>query len=339
MFLPLRNDTGNHVRQPLSRRIASRWPFLFEADALSHPQIDTTFADLIRAFNAQAVIVDYVPSASYVRSIYSAPIGRVTITLNREADRYRELSRTGKLPPDAPPAWIAAARANRFEKWIYRHSDAVIALGDGDLPSWRGRPHRREVMPPVFDASPFRWQYTGMRTVFFVGNVAHYPNLQAIEWLATKLAPELEAIDSGIEIRILGASAGMVPADWRRPNVLFLGAGEDEVPTGEFVIAGLFVAPIANAYGSKIKLLDCLAHETPFVATAEALTGLPFVSGVPQIKLEQPRAAGELISDLLSRRETLELLSERLSSERDAFLAQRDGRWGRLLRSVVETSR
>jgi glycosyl transferase family 1 len=336
VFLPYRGSCGGvRARPQLSRSIARRWPFLFEAEALNQPQIDTAFMDQVRAAGADAVIVEYVPSASYVRSVYSAPVRRITVTLNRETDFYRQLRQTGRLPPDASTSWIAVARVSRFERWVYRKSDAAVALSSGDLPTWRGRPQRREVMPPVFDPSPFRWRHTGARTLFFVGNIGHYPNLHAIESLSTRLSPELESIDSGVEIRILGATRDSVPRNWQRPNLVFLGDGDDATLADEFVTAGLFIAPVANPFGSKIKLLDCLAHATPFVASGEALTGLPFLSAVPRIELEQPRAAAELIVGLLSSNDTLEQLSQRLSHERDDFIELQRGAWGRLLRSVT----
>ena len=101
--------------------------------------------------------------------------------------------------------------------------------------------------------------------------------------------------------------------------------------THEFITAGIFIAPIANAYGSKIKLLDCLSHATPFVATAGATTGLPFISSIPQISLDDPRSAAELIANLLSDGGALEETSDRLSHELSSFIEQEQGSWGRLL--------
>jgi hypothetical protein len=335
VFLPFRTGAGER-RAPvsLSSRIARRWPFAMEAEALEQSEIDAAVFAQVRAAKAQAVIVDYLPSASYVRSLYSAPVRRVTITLNRETAYYRDLRKRDAVPPNASSSWLANARVAQFERWVYRRSDAVVALSGGDLPTWRGRPDVRTVMPPFFDPSPSRWRHTGASTLFFVGNVAHDPNLRAIEWLATRLAPELEAVHPRAEIRIIGAAPESVPPDWVRPNVTYLGHADDGAVTREFVGAGLFAAPIANAYGSKIKLLDCLTHATPFVATAEATTGLPFISSIPQISLDRPRAAAELVASLLSDREALEETSDRLSRELSAFIEQERGSWGRLLHGL-----
>jgi hypothetical protein len=100
-FLPFQQPAPADERQPLSRRIAERWPLLYEGTALAQRQVDCRFMDLVRAVEPQILLVDYVPSAVFVPSAYSAAIPRVTITLNREANFYRELRRTRRLPGDA----------------------------------------------------------------------------------------------------------------------------------------------------------------------------------------------------------------------------------------------
>jgi hypothetical protein len=50
------------------------------------------------------------------------------------------------------------------------------------------------------------------------------------------------------------------------------------------------MAPIANNYGSKIKLLQCLSLGTPFLATSNALTGLRDLDA-PLIALDDAPAA------------------------------------------------
>jgi glycosyltransferase involved in cell wall biosynthesis len=331
VFLPFQEAADR--RLPFSRRIGRRWPFLFEASAVAQPQVDTLFMELVRTVEPQVVVVDYLPSASFVPSVYSAAVRRVTITLNREVDYYRELRRLGTLPPDASDSWLAARRLWLFERKVYRRSDAVVALAAADLPAWRGRPRVRVAIPPVFDPQPSRWHPTGSRTILFVGNVAHDPNRQAIEWLCTDLAPELAQRSVGV--RVIGASEAGAPSEWRQPNVEFLGAGDEEVVRSELASAGLFVAPISNAFGSKIKLLDCLAHATPFVATEEALSGLPFLTGVPRIDLARPEEAATLIGDLLVSPERLVALSRHFEVERDEFSSQQTGVWGQLLTRIA----
>lgn len=167
----------------------------------------------------------------------------------------------------------------------------------------------------------------------FVGNIGHDPNRQAIEWLCTRLAPRLAHRSVGI--RVIGCSQAEAPAEWHGPNVTLLGTGDEQVVRSELASAGLFVAPISNPFGSKIKLLDCLAHATPFVATEGALSGLPFLGNVPRIDLAKPEEAATLITDLVSSPERLVAVSRRLEAERVAFRARQEGVWGRLLAQIA----
>lgn len=253
VFLPF--GAGTVAGGPLPRRVGRRWPFLYEATAVAQPQIDTLFMDLVRTYEPQVVVVDYVPSVSFVPSLYSAAVRRVTVTLNRETDYYNELRRHGTLPPDASDSWVTALRVRQFERSVYRRSDAVVALAGDDLPKLRGRPRVRAVIPPVFDPHPSRWRPTDSRTVLFVGNVGHDPNRQAIDWLCTRLAPALD--DHSVGVRVIGVGADGASAEWQQPNVEFLGTADEETVRSGLALARLFVAPISNAFGSKIKLLDC----------------------------------------------------------------------------------
>jgi Glycosyl transferases group 1 len=332
-FVPFR--ANSEVVEAGTRRLsARRWLFHHEATAITQSHVDGAFMAWIAQVEPDVVIVDYVPSVSFIRSVYSAPVPRVTITLNREGAFYRGLRNAGTVPPDSSRSWIANLRLDRFEKWVYRNSDAIVALSSGDLPTWRGRPRVRVVMPPALDPSPRQWGFTGPRSLVFVGNVGHYPNREAVEWLTTRLAPELESIGSDTQIRIIGASAESVPGTWLRPNVVFLGLADEEAVTDEFVSAGLFIAPIANSFGSKMKLVECVSYATPFIATTAALTGLPFLRDVPRIRLNEPQAAAKLIEEWWAKPQALLEMSARLTEDLASFLVTQSGQWGALLASL-----
>lgn len=154
VFLPYEHAADR--RLSLSRRIWRRLPFLFEASAVAQPHVDEVFMRLVRTVRPDVVVVNYLPSASFVPSVYSAAVRRVTITLNQETNYYRELGRLGTLPPGASDSSLAVRRLWHFERRVYRRSDAVVALTEADLPAWPGRPRVRVVIPPVFDPQPRR---------------------------------------------------------------------------------------------------------------------------------------------------------------------------------------
>jgi hypothetical protein len=312
---------------------------LYEALAIDHPYVDSAMMAELKRCHADVAVVDYVPSASFVRSLYTSPIPRVTITLNREGAFYRELRRHGTVPCGSSSSSVAELRVRAFERWVYRRSSAVVALTRDDLPTFPGRPGIREVVAPAFDPSSARWSWTGAHRLLFVGSIGHYPNRVAIEWLATRLAPALQQLGSEVEVRVLGADEASVPPAWRHANVTYLGEGDRDLLTRELTGTGAFVAPIANRFGSKIKLLDCLAHGTPFFATAEALTGLPFVSGpLGWIDLNDAGALAREVEQQFAEPASVVAVSNRLAAELDDFLLRQRGVWGDLLRRVLASA-
>ncbi|HEY2343939.1 MAG TPA: hypothetical protein VGH90_12940, partial [Chthoniobacteraceae bacterium] len=124
------------------------------------------------------------------------------------------------------------------------------------------------------------------------------------------------------------------PSAWRRPNVDFLDVGDRSLVEEKLVTTDLFIAPIANNFGSKIKLLDCLSHATPFVATEEAMSGLPFISDVPRIRLDQPEPAAQTIAKLIQEKTLLTALSQSLRQQLSRSLEARKGDWGDVFEKV-----
>lgn len=99
----------------------------------------------------------------------------------------------------------------------------------------------------------------------------------------------------------------------------------------------LFLAPIANNDGAKMKLAECAAHGMPFLATEAAMSGLPFLPFVPRIDLHEPRAAARLIVDHINNPESLRKLSESiLAHTQDAWFKQSIA-WNSLLNRLVGT--
>lgn len=327
VFLTWRSDALTH--QPVTK-----WPFLLEATAASHPEIDAGLCRILADQPPDLLVVDYLLSVLFIRRAFRMANRRLTITLNRERRLFGDLRRAGLVPPDASSTFVSEMRLAAFEQWVHLNSNAVVALSPGDLPL--PRPGlRRSVLAPLFPAREQRWSPSGQGRVLFVGNIGHYPNRLAIEWIATQLAPVLALHCDQSRLRILGASSEAVPEAWRAPNIDYLGVGGAEDAQREYCTTDLFVAPIANTFGTKIKLLDCLAYGTPFVATKAALTGLPFVDDVPLIDLSRPDMAADIIADQLMHPAGLRKFSARASNLlAQRLVACRDD-WAEVLRSAA----
>ena len=330
--------------QPSSISPRGRWPFLWELLARQEAHINEWMTNLVETLEPEIVIVDYVLSAVWAPAIYSLPVRRITITLNREADFFGLERRIGNFRSDVSYSAMAQWRLRRFENWVYRNSDAVVALTEGDLPVAQLRPDAEGVViPPMLGERDARWRYTANRHIYFVGNVSHFPNYDAVEWLATCFAPEMEKRDPGVLVVVVGASRDDVPPEWLRPNIEFRGFATTEEVRERFVTSDLFIAPVANNFGSKIKVLECFAHGTPLIATKSALSGVPFADLVPQFRVEDPEEAVTLALKLMNDGKKLHELGSRLTGEMHAARKRSSTSWSELIKRVsggpVKTSR
>ncbi len=325
-FIPLRHSPPASV---------SRWPYFHEVQAVSHRGVDQELLRLIQAEQPRVLVVDYIPSAMFIPSAYKArDVSRITITLNPEVRFFRDLQRKSAKGVDFSGSSIARLRLAIHQQWVFSRSAAIVALTKGDIGPLNLLP-KAHVIQPVFDSADRRWTNKNRRDILFVGNIGHFPNRDAIEWICTKLASPLLAIDPGISIRIIGAESGNVPAEWRRPNVEFLGLGDAALVDRELCETGLFLAPISNPFGSKIKLLDCLARGTPFAATRQALSGLSQLSGVPLMRLDDPDRSAQTIRLHLDNGGG-GAISEKLQLELNERLSRQQAAWNWLIGSLAK---
>jgi glycosyltransferase involved in cell wall biosynthesis len=313
-----------------------RWPFSMENLAFGLPKIDIAFDRLVDQINPDVVIMDYLMTGLFIPSIFRRACRLITITLNREARFYGEMRRSGRLGSDVSNSFIAQVRFALFERAVYSASDVVVALSPGDVPKLLNSRVERTVIEPALDEHHSKWRYLATADLFFVGNIAHYPNYLAIKWLAEKLLLYLEENAPNVRIRIIGACSDEVPQSWKRSNVDYLGVSDKEEVERCFVRCNLFIAPIENRFGSKIKILQCLSHGTPVIATREALSGIPFAKSIPQFSLADPGGAARLVSGLIFSKDRLNALSLELTERNREFCKSRQQRWRNLLESLCE---
>lgn len=133
--------------------------------------------------------------------------------------------------------------------------------------------------------------------LLFVGNLAYRPNLDAARWLCGEIAPRLPDARIALvgsrppaEIRALAAARVLV-------------AGDVEDPGEWYRRAALAVAPLRTGAGTRIKVLEALAHRRAVVATSAGARGLAELPGV--VVADDPdafaAACARLLDDPLER--------------------------------------
>lgn len=151
-------------------------------------------------------------------------------------------------------------------------------------------------------------------TMVFVGALAHYPNVDAINWFAAEVLPRIrEKLPEARLVLVGSGSPDRIAAARASPGVEFVGSVPDVRPY--LASARIFVAPIRLGSGMKGKVLEALAMGKAVAATEVAASGIGAVSGVHLLIADSARDFAEAAVRLLS----------------DAPLRERLGRAGREL--------
>lgn len=311
------------------------WPYVNERTASLNRHVAMHVAERIRVGQPDVCFVDYTPSAAFVRRMYRGKIPVVTIRLTREVDFHRELLRHG-IPLDGGAATrIGALRAARFESWVHHHSAAVVAIGRYDVPPQHGTGPLTFWFPPLPTGVGPGWKYGGRKELGFIGNIGHFPNKDATEWLAKRFSPALMALDPDARIVIIGAEASQVPADWCAPNIDYRGiAGRAEVEA-MLGSAAFLMAPIRLTDGAKFKVFEAMQRGTPLLATEAAMSGVACLPWLPRIDLGAPEQAAHLAVAGMNDPTSLAATSDRILGSARFHIEMQTGRWGAVIREVL----
>jgi len=320
-------------------RLIAHFPFRFsfESIAVQNRDIDLQFREVVDAFDPDVIVIDYLFSVLVMPSCLRSGCATILINLNREAEFYREQRAIGKLSAGCSNTLLAEWRLSRFERRTCVRASHVVVLTPNDLevmpPSARDR---ATVIRPVLPRGDKRWSDHGEKSLFFVGSVNHYPNLEAVEWLATRLAPNLEKAAPDCRIKVIGASEDQVPQGWLRPNIDYMGRSTREEVRRLFLECGMFIAPIRNNFGSKIKILEAMSFGTPTIATEFALSGLEDSSSIEMMKLEDPEECASRIVSMMADPACRKRMSEAMEVAHRKQMEETERIWSRLVAMSAE---
>ncbi|GAA1193249.1 glycosyltransferase [Pseudonocardia alaniniphila] len=116
--------------------------------------------------------------------------------------------------------------------------------------------------------------------LLFVGNLSYQPNVDAATALVEQVQPRVrERTGLPITVSVVGHHGGdpRILSLSRHPGVMVRGFVNDL--TELYARASVVVAPLTDAAGTRIKLLEAFAHTVPVVATPAAAAGLAVQDG------------------------------------------------------------
>jgi glycosyltransferase involved in cell wall biosynthesis len=311
--------------------LRNKFLFPYENQAQSQSHIADAARRAIRDWGIDHVLVDYVPATLFWKGLRRLPIAKTVVTVNREADLYAEMLAIGDIPFRGPLSGrVSHWRLKRFEKSVHRTFDKVVAIGAPDLPPYLPAA-RTAVVTSYLQEDRNSWTFRPNKTLFFVGNVAHYPNRLAINHIVSKLAPRILARVPDVRFAIVGASPEQVPTERHHPAINLLGTSTPAEVEHLFTTAALFICPVENTFGMKFKVAEAAAYGAPFVASEQVMLGFPYLQGLPHLTLADPDRSADVIAGLLSEEDKLKVLSAEIVRRQRAFAASQKNIWSRTL--------
>ncbi len=140
------------------------------------------------------------------------------------------------------------------------------------------------------------------KTILFVGNFTHPPNVDAALWLDAEIMPLLRDLCPGITLLLIGIYPPKSVLNTARDDIHVLGPVEDIFPYLEQ--AAVVVAPLRIGGGMRMKVLHALAIGKAVVTTPRGADGL-LVGEVqpPVIIADNAKEFAQAVAGLLSCRE------------------------------------
>ncbi len=180
---------------------------------------------------------------------------------------------------------VAALQARRnAARWVTLQSsiagsvDTVVLCSEHDRVV-AGLPNA-VVVPNGYDAPPEpvgRADVGDPPVIMFQGSMRYGPNTDGARWFVTEIAPLIRRHLPSVQVRLVGDPDGVVMGLDHRPQVTVVGSVESM--DQELARADLAVVPLRYASGTRLKILEALAHRIPVVSTEIGAQGLGLEPG------------------------------------------------------------
>lgn len=199
------------------------------------------------------------------------------------------------------------AKIRYWEKHYWRRCDRLVTVSEDD------RDFIRQVEPSIkkIDVvsngvdidffSQVKKNLSSRPNILFVGTFHWLPNVEAVEFLVDQIWPLIKRALPDVTLRIVGPSPTKKIIDYEKQDKQITVTGRVPDIREEYAKANILLAPVFSGKGTRYKVLEAMASETPVVGTSIALEGIQaepdkhFLLG--ETAEEMAKVAIELISD------------------------------------------
>ncbi|MBI2865270.1 MAG: glycosyltransferase [Chloroflexi bacterium] len=223
---------------------------------------------------------DVVQVEDNAMGAYRYPIRAPVVLTEYEVRRPRPIAWRGPKNGNRSRWFIKELdwqRWTSYQAWVWRRFDRVQVLSSRDAAAVQSiapdLAERVRVNPFPVEIPPLPQRPSGDgKSVVFVGNFNHPPNVDAALWLGREIMPLLQRQSPGVRLAIIGPDPPAEVHSLAGPDIVVT-AG---VPQVEPFIeeAAVVMAPVRIGGGQRMKVLQAMAMGKAVVTTARGAEGL-----------------------------------------------------------------
>ncbi len=230
---------------------------------------------------------EWTPYAQVLRRAFGAELARrrwLVMAHNVESVIWQRHAAAARQPLKRWYIRQQQVKYERFERWAYAAASLTVAVSGTDARRLRQQfaAPRVAVVENGVDLDAFQPQRDVDRLphqLLFLGSLDWRPNQDAVELLLRQIFPRVRAAVPHAQLLVVGRRP---PESLRRraaatPGVRLVPDVPDVRPF--LASCGLLVVPLRIAGGTRLKILEALACETPIVSTRIGAEGLDLVPG------------------------------------------------------------
>jgi glycosyltransferase involved in cell wall biosynthesis len=268
------------------------------------PQMSETIAGMVSKDRYDFVIAEYSMMGQFIhRNALLGPVRRIcSVHECYYLARLKDFQHHGFGIRKLKEA-INLKGLKDYEFEMYREADKVLTLtpqGKEELLEI-GPDLDISVVPHGVDVEKFSFSIPEKhkKSIIFVGNYLHYPNVDAILYFASEIWPKLKVLVPDIKLYIVGQGPTPEIQNLSMDNSIVVTGRVDEVAP-YIEKAMVFICPVRLGGGFRGKILEAMSAGRPVVSTSLGAEGIPAVSGENIIIADDEEGFAKGILDLLN---------------------------------------
>ncbi|MBB6002418.1 glycosyltransferase family 4 protein [Arcicella rosea] len=258
--------------------------------------------------------IDYIQVEFYelLTLISYLPQNIKRIFVNHELRYVRERRELELLTTEIPFLRYLFIRNKGYEISFMNEYDRVVTVSDDDckelskyLPSDKLYSSPLTIKLPKVEESK---EISEIKKIIFLGGEEHFPNNDGIQWFIESCWEKLCKTYPNLQFSIVGKWSDDAQVKYSKyNNILFHGFVDD---LGTVLKDGIFVVPIRIGSGMRMKIIDAVNYNLPFVTTTVGVEGLLFKNNIDCLHADDSQMFINSIAKLIEDKQLRENLSK-----------------------------